>query len=102
MKKVVAASVLFAMVGTASIACSTEQYSAISNDISDVTRELVAQDASNLGKVMAVMQEAAVAEYHAASTETGCSRPLAILDALVVLSEAPDAEDSALLVNDQT
>ena len=102
MKKALAASVLFAMVGTASFACSAEQYSAISNDISDVTRELVAQDASNLGKVMAVMQDAAVAEYHASASETACSRPLVIHDALVVLSETPSTEDSALLLDDRT
>jgi hypothetical protein len=99
-RNTLAASALFAIIGTSSFACSAEHYGSVSNAISEVTRDLVAHDASNLGKVLNVMQASAVVEYHAGSSEAACARPLATLAALIELSETLNAEKSAMLLDE--
>ena len=97
MKKVFAVSALLSMVGTASFACTVEESRALSDAISTMTEKAVAMDSANLGRVMALTQEAAVIEYHAGPSSTSCERKAQILDSLEELTDALSAEESAML-----
>ena len=100
MKRVFATAALFATLGTTSFACSSEEYITMSASISEMTRELVAQDPANLGEVQKIMQAAAISEYHEVTPESACSRQRTVLDALTNFSSTQDAEESAMLKED--
>ncbi|MEM9707504.1 MAG: hypothetical protein AAF871_01830 [Pseudomonadota bacterium] len=97
MKKVIAVSALLCVAGTASFACSAEESHSLSLAISEVTQAVVAADDANLGRVMSLMQEAAVSEYHSEPSPVHCSRQVQILGELTAFADDMGADQSALL-----
>ncbi len=101
MKHVFATAILLVTMGTASFACSTEEFVKTSKSISDITNELVKLDPANLGEVQKIMQAAAITEYHNVSSEAVCARQHSVLEALIDFSANFTAEESAMLKDDQ-
>lgn len=97
MKNVIIASALMSFVGTAGFACTVEESNALSESISNIVQDLVALDDANLGKVMSIMNVAAVTEYHAEQAVTTCVRQRLSMDMLAEFAESLETEQSAML-----
>jgi hypothetical protein len=101
MKITLAVAALFVLTGAASQACAPSDSRALSAAITDRVHEIVALDEGHVADVMAVMQRAAVAEYHAGPRAHSCARQVQTLNGLAELSGALGAKRTAMLAWDQ-
>lgn len=79
------------------MACTVDESSNLSDAISDIVIDLVAQDDANLGKVMSLMIPTAVTEYHSTQPGSTCVRQRQILNLLQNFPANAGPEQSAFL-----
>ncbi len=79
MKVLASAVVAISTLSSAAFACSPAEVAALSQQISDHSVALVAQDPSNLGVVMGAMTSVAVDIYEADMTTSTCAQYTQVL-----------------------